>query len=238
MNRKSIVKTCFLFAGIISGPMTATSAKAEPLIYGIQIEQAEYRAGSPTDVFAWDFDALIGTDELKFVWRSEAEYAFTEDKFETLENQLRLQKPISDFFDAVAGIRVDTPSGKDRVQGVVGLHGLAKQFVEVDADLFVGDHPSIRLEAEYEVLITNRLIVTPSIEFDMPLNDDAEFDRGAFAPTLEVGVRAGYDLIDRAFSPYVGVHYERSFGKTANIRRSGGEDAGSLFFVAGARMLF
>jgi len=162
MNEKSIIKTCCLIAGLISGSMIATSAAAEPLIYGIQIEQAEYRVGSPTDVFAWDFDALIGTDELKFVWRSEAEYAFTEDKFETLENQLRLQKPISEFFDAVAGIRVDTPSGKDRVQGVVGLHGLAKQFVEVDADLFVGDHPSIRLEAEYEALITNRLIVTPA----------------------------------------------------------------------------
>jgi len=238
MNRKSIAKTCFLIASLISGPMTATSATAEPLIYGIQIEQAEYRVGSPTDVFAWDFDALIGTDDLKFVWRSEAEYAFTEDKFETLENQLRLQKPISDFFDAVAGVRVDTPSGKDRIQGVVGLQGLAKQFIEVDADFFVSDHPSIRLEAEYEALITNRLIVTPSIEFDIPLNDDAEFDRGAFAPTLKVGVRAGYELIDRALSPYIGVHYERSFGKTANIRRSEGEDAGSLFFVAGARMLF
>ena len=238
MNRKSIAKTCFLIASLISGPMTATSATAEPLIYGIQIEQAEYRVGSPTDVFAWDFDALIGTDDLKFVWRSEAEYAFTEDQFETLENQLRLQKPISDFFDAVAGVRVDTPSGKDRIQGVVGLQGLAKQFIEVDADFFVSDHPSIRLEAEYEALITNRLIVTPSIEFDIPLNDDAEFDRGAFAPTLKVGVRAGYELIDRALSPYIGVHYERSFGKTANIRRSEGEDAGSLFFVAGARMLF
>lgn len=238
MKRKSIVRACFLIAGFISSPMSAPSAVAEALIYGIQIEQAEYRVGSPTDVFAWDFDALIGTDEVKFVWRSEAEYAFTADKFETLENQLRLQKPISDFFDIVAGIRVDTPSGKDRVQGVVGLHGLAKQFVEVDADFFVGDHPSIRLEAEYEALITNRLIVTPSIEVDLPLNDDRTFDRGAFAPTLEVGIRAGYDLIDRALSPYIGVHYERSFGKTANIRRSEGEDAGSLFFVAGARMVF
>jgi len=238
MKNKFITSIGILIAGIFSTPMMAFPAAAESLIYGIQIEQAEYRVGSPTDGFAWDFDVLVGTDELKFVWRSEAEYAFTEDKFETLENQFRLQKPISEFFDAVAGIRIDTPSDKDRVQGVMGLHGLAKQFIEIDADLFVGDHPSIRFEAEYEALVTNRLIVTPSIEFDLPLNDDSTFDRGAFAPTLEVGIRAGYDLIDRAFSPYIGVHYERSFGETANIRRNEGEDAGLLFFVAGARMLF
>jgi copper resistance protein B len=56
------------------------------LFYGIQIEQAEYRVGSPTDVFAWDFDAQVGTDELKLVWRAEAEYGFSADTFETLEN--------------------------------------------------------------------------------------------------------------------------------------------------------
>lgn len=223
---------------VMLGLVSVTTAAAEPLIYGIQIEQAEYRVGSPTDAFAWDFDALIGTDELKFVWRSEGEYAFLEDQYESLENQFRLQTPVSEFFDAVIGLKLDTPSRKDRLQGVVGLHGLAEQFIEVDADLFIGEHPSIRLEAEYEMLVTNRFIVTPSIEFDLPLNDDAKFDQGAFAPTLEVGLRAGYDLIDRAFSPYIGVHYERSFGKTANIKRSEGEDAGSLFFVAGARMLF
>jgi len=237
MLRKTFVATGALLVALLASPLSPT-AQAEPLIYGIQIEQAEYRVGSPTDVFAWDFDALVGTDELKLVWRSEAEYGFTADKYETLENQLRLQRPISEFFDAVAGIRLDTPSGKDRIQGVVGLHGLAKQFIEVDADLFVGDHPSLRLEAEYEMLLSNRIILTPSIEFDLPFNDDATFDRGAFAPTLEVGARLGYDLIDRAFSPYLGVHYERAFGKTANIRRSEGEDAGSLFFVAGARMMF
>lgn len=237
MPRRTLKAVGALLVALLASPLSPT-AQAEPLIYGIQIEQAEYRVGSPSDVFAWDFDALVGTDELKLVWRSEAEYGFSADTFETLENQLRLQKPISEFFDAVAGIRLDTPSGKDRVQGVIGLHGLAKQFVELDADLFVGNHPSLRLEAEYEMLFTNRIVLTPSIEFDLPFNDDATFDRGAFAPTLEVGARLGYDLIDRAFSPYLGVHYERAFGKTANIRRSEGEDADSLFFVAGARMMF
>ncbi len=224
-------------AAVLAGFGSVTTAAAEPLIYGIQIEQAEYRVGSPTDVFAWDFDALIGTDELKFVWRSEGEYAFTSDRYESLENQFRLQKPISEFFDVVAGPQAGHTE-QERSFARRSSSWSCRAVYRGRRDLFIGEHPSIRLEAEYEMLVTNRFIVTPSIEFDLPLNDDAKFDQGAFAPTLEVGLRAGYDLIDRAFSPYIGVHYERSFGKTANIKRSEGEDAGSLFFVAGARMLF
>jgi copper resistance protein B len=113
------------------------------LIWGVQVEQVEGRFGDGDPLLAWDGDAFVGTDELKVVLRSEGEYAFEENGFEKLENQLRLQVPVSEFFDAVAGVRVDTPSdGPDRVHGVVGLHGLARQWFEVDADMFLSDYPT------------------------------------------------------------------------------------------------
>ncbi|SLN63039.1 copper resistance protein B [Oceanibacterium hippocampi] len=213
-------------------------ARAEPYVWGFQAEQLEYRAGTGDDVAAWDFDAFFGKDELRLVWRSEAEYETGEKNFESLQNQLRLQKPISDFFDAVAGVSVETPDGYKRVHGVLGLHGLAPQWFEIDADLFVSDRPYFRFEAEYEGLITNRLILTPSVEVEVPLVDDRFAGRGAWGPKVEIGARLSYDLVDRAFSPYVGVHYERSFGETANLKRAEGGDADSLFLVVGARLMF
>ncbi|WP_416899827.1 MAG: copper resistance protein B [Minwuia sp.] len=216
----------------------AFAAGSEPVIWGIQVEQAEYRIDEGSDQFAWDLDAQIGKDELKVVWRSEADYATAEDAFEVLENQLRLQTPVSDFFDAVAGVRIDTPEGANRVHGVIGLHGLTKQWFEVDADLFLSDHPSARFEVEYEGLITNRIIFMPSIEFDLPFNDDPASGIGAFGPTLEVGGRLSYDVVDRLFSPYVGVHYERKFGETADRARADGEEPGTVFFVIGTRIMF
>ena len=146
--------------------------------------------------------------------------------------------PISPFFDAVGGIRVDTPEGPNRAHAVIGLHGLAQQWFELDADLFLSDHPSFRFEAEYEGLITNRIILTPSIELDLPFTDDPALDQGAWGPKIEVGLRLSYDLVDRAVSPYIGVHYERVFGKTASIARGNGEDTGAVFFVAGTRLIF
>jgi len=218
--------------------LMASPAFAEQLIWGVQAEQLEYRIGDETDVVAWDVDAQIGTDELKLVFRSEGEFETTGDVLETFENQLRLQKPISTFFDAVAGVRVDTPDGPDRIHGVLGVHGLAPQWFEIDADLFVSDHPSFRFEVEYEALITNRLILTPSLEFDLPFTDDLPIDVGAWGPKLEVGARLSYDLIDRAVSPYIGVHYERVFGETRDIVRAEGKDDDAVFFTAGLKLIF
>jgi copper resistance protein B len=138
----------------------------------------------------------------------------------------------------VVGLRLDTPEGPDRLHGVIGLHGLTKQWFEVDADLFISDNPSARFEVEYEGLITNRIIFVPSIELDIPFADDPAVGNGAFGPTLEVGGRLSYDLVDRLISPYVGVHYERKFGATADLARANGEEAGTVFFVIGARFIF
>jgi len=226
-------------AGALASAIVLSShASAEPYFWGLQAEQLEYRTDGDDDILAWDFDAFFGRDELQFVWRSEAEYDVGADVFETLENQARLQTPISDFFDAVAGIRVDTPAGPDRVYGVLGLHGLAPQWFEIDADLFISDAPFFRFEAEYEGLITNRVILTPSVELDVPLTDDEDIERGAWAPKLEAGARLSYDLIDRAFAPYIGVHYERLFGESGRLARAEGEDRDQVLFVVGARVMF
>lgn len=219
--------------------LLAAPVVAEPLIWGVQVEQLETRRGeSDANVFAWDFDAVVGNDELKAVWRSEAELITGTKHFETLENQVRFQKPISTFFDAVAGVRIDTPRGRDRAYGVIGVKGLAPQWFEIDADLYLAENPVFRFEAEYEALITNRLILVPSLEVQLPLADDRPIELGAWDPSTELGLRLGYDLVDRLFSPYVGVHYERAWGQTAELRRADGEDDETLYLVVGLRMLF
>lgn len=223
-----------LSAFLLAGPVSA-----EQLYWGLQTEQLEWRSGEGSEALAWDADAFVGTDALKVVWRSEAEYATGPGSFETLENQLRLQVPVSTFFDAVAGVRYDSPDeGPHRTYGVLGLHGLAKQWFELDADLFLSEYPSARFEVEYEGLITNRIIFTPSIELDLPLADDEATSRAAFSPKLEIGGRLSYDLLDRAVAPYIGVHWERAFGESGRLVKAEGEDNDVVSLVVGLKLMF
>src|SRR3546814_2641720 len=81
--------------------------------------------------------------------------------FETLENQIVVRRLVSDFFDAKAGVRLDTPAGPNRVYGVLGFEGLAPQWFEVDGDLFLSEKGDLssRFSVEYDLLLTNWLIL-------------------------------------------------------------------------------
>lgn len=229
-------------AGILASTLAVPpQAKAEQLIWGFQAEQFEYRISNDAEVAAWDVDGLIGTDEFKLRYMGEGEYVDDdEDTLEVFESRLVGQVPISDFFDAKAGVRLDAPDGPDRWYGVLGIQGLAQQWFEIDLDLFVSEKAdtSIRLDAEYEGLLTNYITLTPSIELDLPFSDDEEIGIGAFGPKLEVGARLSYDLVDRTVAPYIGVHYERVFGKTADFKAAEGEEKDELYFVIGSRFMF
>ncbi|MBL6953722.1 MAG: copper resistance protein B [Alphaproteobacteria bacterium] len=211
------------------------------LLYGGQLEEFEYQRGDEgEDLFAWNGDAFVGTDELKLRWLGEGAYDIGNDALEGFENRVVLQMPISTYFDVKGGARLDAPKGPDRWYGVIGLTGLAPQWFEIDADLFVSEtgDTSARLDAEYELLLTNYLILTPSAEINVAFSDDREISVGAGVSDVEAGLRLSYDLIDRSLSPYVGFAYERKFGQTADFARAEGEDTEGWRIVIGTRLMF
>lgn len=230
------------FVAMVMGVVPVTGQAAEGrTYYGFQAEQFEYRLGDENEKrLVWDADAFWGTDELKLRWQGEGERDLDADINEGLENRLVLQTPISDFFDAKAGVRLDTPTGTDRWYGTVGVMGLAPQWIEVDADLFVSEtgDGSARLDLEYEGLITNRVILTPSIELNAAFSEDREIEVGTGISSAEIGLRLSYDLIDRSVAPYIGVSYERKFGDTADFAKEDGEDFEATYIVTGLRLMF
>jgi copper resistance protein B len=219
----------------------ATAQETDFVAYGVQLEELEYRLGDEREKLAvWNGDAFIGNDEYKLRWLGEGEYDLRVRKFAARDNRLVLQTPVTDFFQIKAGVRLDSPKEKRRWLGVLGLTGLAKQWVEIDADLFVSEigDVSVRLDAEYELLLTNRLILSPSADIDIAFSNDRRMDVGAGLSKAEVGLRLSYDILDRTISPYVGVIWERKFGGTANIHRDEGKDIEAWYATLGMRILF
>ncbi|MGM8935358.1 copper resistance protein B [Pseudomonas neustonica] len=245
---RSLVAVSFLASIGVSTAVTAqemisdTTARKQPLTtWGVQFEEFEYRySDDGEELGVWNADAFYGTDDFKVRLLTTGEYEIEEQAYETLENQLVGQIPISKFFDAKAGVRFDTPEGPDRTYAVLGVAGLAPQWFEVDANLYVSNEgeTSAELDAEYELLLTNYWILEATLDATVAFSEDREIGVGKGLVSTEAGLRLRYDLVDRAVSPYVGVVHERKYGDTADLAETGGGSTEDWFAVIGARIAF
>lgn len=212
----------------------ALAQEKEAIVYGAQMEEMEYRrAGNRGELFVWDGEAFAGNDAIRWYWLSEGEYDLRGDTLESAENRIVAQVPVSDFFDIKAGVRLDYyGGGADRWHAVFGMTGLAPQWFELDADIFLSETGALsaRLDAEYELLLTNRLYFIAAAESTYAFAADRKAGSGSGLNDAELGLRLRYDWIDRNVSPYVGVAYENKFADTAAMAH---EQSEQWFFVAG-----
>ena len=207
--------------------------------YFVLGDRFEYQTNEGSPLLLFDGQGWWGTDRNRLWVKTEIEYDFEADAFEEAELQALWSRPIARYFDFQAGVRRDFEPDPSRTFGVIGIQGLAPYWFEIDAALFVsGDGDiSARFEAEYDLLLTQRLILQPRTELNFAAQSVDELGIGSGLSTAELGLRLRYE-IERQFAPYVGVSWTRSVGETADFVRAGGEDPGAASFVAGLRFWF
>jgi copper resistance protein B len=105
--------------------------------------------------------------------------------------------------------------------------------------LFVGEagRTAARLEGDYDILLTNRLILQPTAELNFYGRNDPPRGVGSGLSDSELGLRLRYE-VRREFAPYVGVSWNRSYGQTAQYARDEGEDISQWRWVVGVRLWF
>ena len=202
-------------------------------------ERVEYQSNEGDPVAVWEGQGWVGTDLNKFWIKTEGEFSGDEDRFEELEIQALYSRAVAPFWDLQAGLRHDFKPDPSRSFAVLAVQGLAPYWFEIDTSLFIshkGD-VSARLEAEYELLLTQRLILQPRVEMNLALHDDEPTGTGSGLNNFEAGLRLRYEII-REFAPYIGINWNRFTGETADMRRREGEAAESLSFVAGIRFWY
>lgn len=192
---------------------------------------------NPGTAIGWEGEGWIGQDTDRLWWRTEGERA--DSKTEAANVEALYGHAFAPWWDWVAGLRQDFRPGENRTFAAFGLQGLAPQWFEVSLTGYVGTggRTLARIEAEYELLFTNRLILQPLLESEVHGKSDAARGIGAGLATAEAGLRLRYEFT-RRFAPYVGVGYERAFGKTADLRRTAQREVGDLRAVAGVRIWF
>ena len=78
---------------------------------------------------------------------------------------------------------------------------------------YVGDggRTALRLSTEYDLLLTQRLVLQPERELNVYGRDDPERLIGAGLSDLELGLRLRYEF-RREIAPYLGVSWSKRFG--------------------------
>jgi copper resistance protein B len=209
------------------------------LFYYFSGDRFEYRSFDEGEAYLWDFQTWVASDYNKLYLESEGEWSIDEDKIESAQVELLYARAITSFWDLRGGVRYDFEPDPERAFAVLGIKGLAPQWFEVDANLYLSDEgdASFGLEAEYDILLTQRLILQPRLELGVAAQDVPEYGIGAGFTGVELGLRLRYE-ISRKFAPYIGISWESALGETANLIESGGGDPDTTSFVAGVKFWF
>lgn len=200
----------------------------------IRVDEFEHALDSGNA--AWKADAWYGGDIDKLWLRSEGE---REGGRTSARAELFWDRAFSPFWDCQFGARADSGAGPARQWLAFGVSGLAPYWFELEATGYVGSQgrTALRLRAEYELLITQRLILQPESEANLYGKSDPRRDSGSGLSDIEFGLRLRYE-IRREFAPYIGIVRRQRYGETADFVRAAGHAALDSEFVAGLRIWF
>jgi copper resistance protein B len=210
----------------------------EVITHAIIFDQLEASFDDGHDGYAWDAQGWYGGDIHHFWWKFEGEGAF-DAEIEGVELQLLYSRAVTPYFDIQTGLRQSHRPEADRTDLVLGLQGLAPYWFEIDAAAFLSNEGELtaRAEAEYDLRLTQRLILQPRAEINLSADDIPELDIGSGVSSAEIGARLRYE-IRREFAPYVGVEWTSAMGETRDYVRASGDDPDAARIVIGVRAWF
>lgn len=209
----------------------------DPLLAMVLVDQFELRTGEGDTPLTWDAEGWVGKDLNKLWIKTEGE--FLHGSFDEVELQALYSRAITAYWDLQFGWRGNFQPTPRRHWLSFGVKGLAPYFFDVDAAVFIGENgrTSARLQADYEFVFTQRVILVPEVKLNMYGKGDPATGIGSGFSDLEAGLRLRYE-IRREFAPYIGVNWIHLFGDTADYAGEEGRNSDELRVVLGIRSWF
>jgi copper resistance protein B len=182
-------------------------------------------------------EAWFGRTYNRLVLKAEGEYVG--GRLEDARTEVLWGHAIASYWDTQLGVRFDSGEGPDRTWAAFGVQGLAPYWFELDLTGYVGEEgrTALRLSAEYELLLTQRLVLQPRLEANLYGKSDEARGIGSGLSDAVAGLRLRYE-VNRQFAPYVGVEWARKFGQTADLAKAEGNPRSETLWVAGLRFWF
>jgi copper resistance protein B len=203
----------------------------------LRVENLEaVRANGNTSV-PYDLEAWYGRTYDRAVLKAEGDI----DGGEIVEARTELLwgHAFAAFWDSQLGVRYDSGEGPNREWLAFGIEGLAPYWFDIEATAYLGEsgRSALRLDASYDLLLTQKLVLQARIEANIYGKRDVERGLGNGLSAVSAALRVRYE-IRRELAPYFGVEWVRKYGETEDFARAAGDDPSDARLVAGLRFWF
>ena len=193
-----------------------------------------------------EFETRIGTDENKVFIKVHADKQESHDAH--YDAKLLYSRMISDFWDAQFGARYRSEKveldqhrkdTEEKLDGVIGLHGMAPYFFETDAYLYIGEdnYSGFSLETERDLLLTQKVIFKPYLDLDVVFSDDSKYAKKSGLSSATAGIETRYE-ISKKVMPYLDIAYEYSKGNDETSWQAESDSEKGWLYGAGIRFKF
>lgn len=208
----------------------------EHKMFSFKADHLEYATQS--DVATFDLQARYGSIYKAFVVKADAD--MENGRLEHSQLDLLWSSAFSAYFDAQFGASVSHyDNGVDRQFFALGVQGLAPYWFEVNATAYVGSngHATIVLDAEHEILLTQKLVFQSRVGLTFNSKDERENLLGKGLSSNDFEFRLRYEFTPQ-FAPYIGITFSNTFDATARLRRSANLSEHDTQWVTGIRLWF
>lgn len=207
--------------------------------------RVEKRISGIAPATEWAASAWIGDDSTKLRLYNtgivgDSGHIDNEGGTKGIDSRFFYSRLISDFWDAKAGVSFTVfDKGVTRSGFAAGVEGLAPYGIHVDAVFGVSQTGvvSARLDASYDLVLSQKLIARPYLEAMAASQNDPAIQLGSGLSRFEVGLRLRYEIA-KEFAPYIGVSFEQYTGNTAAFVAAAGEPTSLVRALVGLKFWF
>ena len=186
------------------------------------------------------FDTLIGTDENRMFVEANLNKAESNDP--NYDVSALYSRNVAPFWDVQAGVRYSEDKNNrnsNRIDGVIGLLGLAPYFFETKAYLYGGENNfwGASFDFDRDLLLTQKLITQPYIEADVVFNDNSDFASKTGLSELKTGIKTRYEITKR-IRPFVDIAYQYEKGQKLTTFQEATDSEKGWLYGAGIELVF
>ncbi|MGI9024611.1 MAG: copper resistance protein B [Burkholderiaceae bacterium] len=223
--------------GLENGHMPGMDMADDAMHVNVLLDRLEQFHSTRGNGQAVDAQAWAGGDIDKLWLKVDGERAG--GKLGATRTEALWNHAIATYWGLQAGARHDFGDGPGRNWASFGFQGLAPYWFDVQATAYVGEdgRTALRFEGEYDLRLTQRLVLQPDVKVSLYGKNDPERDIGAGLSDIDAGLRLRYEF-SRKFAPYVGVVWNRKLANTARYARESGSAVQETRVVAGVRIWF